>query len=56
MSSYLVMFVTVDNVRFFISNAIILFRAPQLHNKFEPNFVKFEGKSKEDLNEFVKKS
>jgi len=37
-------------------NAIILFRAPQLHNKFEPDFVKFEGKTKEDLNEFVKKS
>jgi len=36
------------------TDAIILFRAPQLHNKFEPNFIKFDGKTKEDLNEFVK--
>ncbi|CRK99496.1 CLUMA_CG012815, isoform A [Clunio marinus] len=36
-------------------NAIILFRAPQYHNKFESDFVKFEGKSKDDLSEFVKK-
>lgn len=36
------------------TNGIILFRAPQLSNKFEPDFVKFEGKTKEDLNDFVK--
>lgn len=37
-------------------NAIVLFRAPQLNNKFEPDFVKFEGKTKEELNDFVKAS
>jgi hypothetical protein len=36
------------------SNAIYLFRAPQLANKFEPNFVKFEGKDKSELSIFVK--
>jgi protein disulfide-isomerase A3 len=38
------------------SDAIILYRAPQLANKFEPNFVKFEGKTKEELNLFVKRN
>lgn len=35
-------------------NGIVLFRAAHLSNKFEPDFVKFEGKTKEDLNDFVK--
>jgi hypothetical protein len=43
-------------VALFFRDAIILYRAPQLSNKFESDFVKFEGKTKEDLNEFVKKS
>lgn len=34
------------------TNAIYLFRAKQLANKFEPDFVKFEGN--DDLNTFVK--
>jgi protein disulfide-isomerase A3 len=35
-------------------DAILLFRAANLHNKFEPNFVKFEGTTKDELNEFVR--
>jgi len=38
------------------TDAIILFRAPQLANKFEPDFVKFTGKTLEDLQEFVKEN
>lgn len=38
------------------SDAIVLYRAPQLSNKFEPAFVKFSGKTKEDLTDFVKSS
>lgn len=37
-----------------IRNTIILYRASQLNNKFEPDFVKFEGTTKDALNEFVK--
>ncbi|XP_053688162.1 protein disulfide-isomerase A3 [Sabethes cyaneus] len=36
------------------TDAVYLFRAKQLSNKFEPDFVKFEGKTKDDLNTFVK--
>lgn len=36
------------------TDAIYLFRAKQLANKFEPDFVKFEGKTKEELTTFVK--
>jgi len=36
------------------SNAILLFRSSQMANKFESDFVKFEGKTKEQLNEFIK--
>lgn len=43
------------NYFFSFSDAIVLYRAPQLANKFEPNFVKFDGKTKDDLNNFVKK-
>lgn len=35
-------------------DAIILFRAPQLANKFEEKYLKFEGKTKEELSQFVK--
>lgn len=35
-------------------DTIILFRAPNLNNKFEPNFVKFEGKSEDELGAFIK--
>jgi protein disulfide isomerase family A protein 3 len=35
-------------------DAIILFRAANLQNKFEPNFVKFTGKSEDELGAFVK--
>jgi protein disulfide isomerase family A protein 3 len=35
-------------------DAIVLFRAPQLKNKFEANHVRFEGKTKDDLATFVK--
>lgn len=38
------------------TDAIVLYRAPQLANKFEPDFVVFDGKTKEDLNTFVKKN
>ncbi|CAO1413169.1 unnamed protein product [Diamesa tonsa] len=38
------------------TNAIIIIRAAQLSNKFEPSFVKFEGKTKEELTDFVKKN
>lgn len=41
---------------YFHSDAIVLYRAPQLANKFEANFVKFDGKTKDDLNNFVKKN
>lgn len=37
-------------------NAIYLFRAPQLNNKFEPATVKFEGKDSTELGDFVKKN
>lgn len=37
-------------------DAILLYRAPQLSNKFEPSFVKFEGKDSGELREFVKKN
>lgn len=36
------------------TDAILLYRAPQLGNKFEPDFVKFTGESKADLDEFIK--
>lgn len=36
------------------TDAIILFRAPQLANKIEPSFVKFTGKDSNALAEFVK--
>lgn len=36
------------------TDAILLFRNPQLANKFEPDFVKFTGKNVADLTEFVK--
>lgn len=36
------------------SDAIVLFRAPQYHNKFESNQVKFDGSSHDQLVEFVK--
>lgn len=38
------------------TDAIYLFRAKQLANKFEPDFVKFEGKTKEELTTFVKEN
>jgi protein disulfide isomerase family A protein 3 len=38
------------------TDAIILFRAPHLANKFEADFVKFTGKTKEDLQDFVKEN
>lgn len=37
-----------------LTNGIILFRAPQYANKFEDNFVKFEGEGIEELTTFVK--
>ncbi|XP_055917609.1 protein disulfide-isomerase A3 [Eupeodes corollae] len=36
------------------TDAIILFRAPHLANKFEPSFVKFDGSSELDLTNFIK--
>lgn len=36
------------------SDAIVLFRAPQYHNKFESNQVKFEGSTYDELADFVK--
>lgn len=36
------------------TDAIVLFRNPQLANKFEPDFVKFTGKTSAELTEFVK--
>ncbi|XP_055606688.1 protein disulfide-isomerase A3 [Uranotaenia lowii] len=38
------------------TDAIFLFRAKQFANKFEPDFVKFEGKTKDDLTTFVKEN
>lgn len=38
------------------TDAVYLFRAKQLSNKFEPDFVKFEGKTKDDLSTFVKEN
>lgn len=38
------------------TDAIFLFRAKQLSNKFEPDFVKFEGKTKDELTTFVKEN
>lgn len=38
------------------TDAIYLFRAKQFANKFEPDFVKFEGKTKEELSDFVKEN
>ncbi|XP_055625105.1 protein disulfide-isomerase A3 [Toxorhynchites rutilus septentrionalis] len=38
------------------NNAIYLIRAKQLANKFEPDFVKFEGKTKDELSTFVKEN
>jgi len=38
------------------SDAIVLFRAPQYHNKFESSQVKFDGSSYDELVEFVKSS
>lgn len=38
------------------TDAIILFRAAHLQNKFETNTVKFEGTTKDELVEFVKAS
>lgn len=36
------------------TDAIVLFRSPQLANKFEPDFVKFPGKTVDELTDFVK--
>lgn len=36
------------------TDAVVLFRAPHLANKFEPDFVKFTGNSQDDLSQFVK--
>lgn len=38
------------------TNAIYLYRAPQLANKFEESSVKFSGKSVDDLTKFVKEN
>lgn len=38
------------------SNAILLIRAPQLHNKFEPSSVKFDGNTVGELSAFVTKN
>lgn len=38
------------------TNAIFLYRAPQLANKFEETSIKFTGKSVEDLTKFVKEN
>uniref|UniRef100_A0A336KRW2 Protein disulfide-isomerase n=1 Tax=Culicoides sonorensis TaxID=179676 RepID=A0A336KRW2_CULSO len=38
------------------TDAVLLFRNPQLSNKFEPDFVKFEGKSLDELTQFVKEN
>ncbi|XP_055534818.1 protein disulfide-isomerase A3-like [Wyeomyia smithii] len=38
------------------TDAIVLFRAKQFANKFEPDFVRFEGKTKNDLSTFVKEN
>lgn len=38
---------------FIYSDAIIIFRAAHLQNKFESNTVTFEGKTKDELSEFV---
>lgn len=37
-------------------NSIELFRAPQFHNKFEPNSVTFKGDSDDELTSFLKKN
>lgn len=37
-----------------VDDAIILFRAPQLKNKFEDSSVVFDGETKEELSTFVK--
>lgn len=39
-----------------VSDAIILFRAPQYSNKFEENFVKFDGTTLDELITFVNKN
>lgn len=36
------------------TDAVVLIRAPQYHNKFESNQVKFDGSSSDQLVEFVK--
>ncbi|XP_055529979.1 protein disulfide-isomerase A3-like [Wyeomyia smithii] len=38
------------------TDAIVLFRAKQFANKFESDFVRFEGKTKDDLSTFVKEN
>lgn len=38
------------------SDAIVLYRAPQFKNKFEPSTVVFEGTTLDDLTTFVKKN
>lgn len=38
------------------TNAIVLFRAPQYQNKFEPNSVTFKGSSLDELTTFVKEN
>lgn len=35
-------------------NSIVFFRAPQFHNKFEPNSVTFKGSTQEELTKFIK--
>ncbi|XP_037050893.1 protein disulfide-isomerase A3-like [Bradysia coprophila] len=37
-------------------NSILLFRAPQFHNKFEPNWATFKGDTQEELTKFIKKN
>lgn len=36
------------------SDAIVLYRAPQFKNKFEPSTVVFDGSSLDELTTFVK--
>ncbi|GAB0094644.1 Protein disulfide-isomerase [Sergentomyia squamirostris] len=38
------------------TDAILLFRASNLHNKFEENFLKFDGDDVDELTKFVKKN
>lgn len=43
-----------SNIAFYIfRDAIVIYRAPQFHNEFEPNFVRFTGNSFDELVNFV---